>query len=116
MRASALLALCVALTLGGTAVGAPSSGVPSMPAPAPAPAQQTIDGSGAPETKPAASSSTESPTTYDYVYGESALGLYCYYNEAGEPKCPIEWQGDGFCDEVCNFDMCDWDGGDCPGK
>ena len=19
-------------------------------------------------------------------------------------------------DEVCNFDMCDWDGGDCPGK
>lgn len=96
MRASALLALCVALTLGGTAVGAPSSGVPSMPAPAPAPAQQTIDGSGA-ETNPAASSSTESPTTYDYVYGESALGLYCYYNEAGEPKCPIEWQGDGFC-------------------
>ena len=29
------------------------------------------------------------------------------------PGCPEDWIGDGVCDEDCENEACDWDGGDC---
>ena len=30
--------------------------------------------------------------------------------------CPNGWLNDGFCDQLCNTEECDFDGGDCKGK
>lgn len=27
--------------------------------------------------------------------------------------CPLNWQGDQFCNQICNIGACNWDGGDC---
>ena len=33
--------------------------------------------------------------------------------EPTECQCPIEWRGDGECDQMCNVGICNWDDGDC---
>merc|ERR1719313_2942228 len=54
----------------------------------------------------------------DGSYGSYGSGCEAWMNApAGGPCCPADcpesWKGDGYCDDICNFEDCGFDGGDC---
>jgi len=45
--------------------------------------------------------------------GEAEDFYDCEGGDECAPGCPSDWVGDGYCDDACNVEACEYDSGDC---